>query len=140
MKKTLLILLSLVMMAGSLFADNRKQIKRDQLPKAAQHYVMDNWNNVSISYIWQTIDGYTIQYTVRLVDGTMIYFNRDGGWREVKAQKVIPESAIPASIRKFVAQRNKSLRIVGMEKLLDGYIVTLDDESTLKFDLEGNAI
>lgn len=138
MKKVLILILSVVVMAGSLWADNRKQIKRDQLPKAAQHYVMNNWNNVAISYCWQEIDGYKIEYTVRLVDGTTIEFNRDGGWKEVESSVAIPESAIPAAIRTYVKQNHRGAAILKMEKDTRGYEIELDNEKELQFDKKGN--
>ncbi len=140
MKKALLLFLGIVLMAGSLYADNRKQIKRDQLPKAAQHYVMDNWNNVSISYCWQEIDGSKIEYRVRLVDGTVILFNRDGRWKEVVSEKALPESAIPASIRTYVKQMYRGSEILAMRKDPEHCIVSLDSGEELLFDFSGSFV
>lgn len=137
MKRRLLLLLGMLLLVGTLWAQDCMQIKRSQLPQAARHYVMDNWNNVSITGVYQLIEGYTITYEVRLVDSTRIRFNRDGGWRNVTSAKPIPQSAVPARIYKYVQTNHKGHAISTMTKRSDGYTVTLDEGKTLAFDLEG---
>ena len=136
MKKILLIAFCLLMGLGVMAQE--RVIKREQLPEAARHFVMDNWNNVSISKARQVTEGYKISYKVILVDQTVIVFNRDGGWRSISATKEVSESAIPASIRTYVAANHRNAKVLKMEKKSDGYEVILDNEKNLVFDLKGN--
>lgn len=154
MKKILPLVLGMMLLCGSTYATNnknnapnqsclnsigdRKSIKPEQLPSAARHFVMNNWNNVTVNTAIMETEGYKIEYTVTLADGTTIEFNRDGGWKEIEATQEIPESAIPAAIRTYVLKMYKGQKVVKLERDKKGYEVELSNDKELKFDLEGN--
>lgn len=139
MKKLLILTLALVL-AGSAFATDRKNIKRDQLPKAALRYAQDNFNNVSIRNIVQITDGSKITYEVKLVDNTLIIFNRDGGVRSVTADKEVAEGAIPWGVRYYVKKHHRGHKVTSVVKNLDGYTITLDNGKEVLCDLNGNVM
>ena len=137
MKKLILLTLTLLL-ATSVYAVDRKTIKRDRLPKAALQYVQDNFNNVSIRSTVQVTDGSLISYEVRMVDNTLIVFNRDGGVRSVTAENEVAESAIPWGVRYYIKDHHKGHKVVSVVKHLNGYTITLDNDKQVKCDLNGN--
>lgn len=138
--KKLIIIALLTLVTANVFAIDRKQIKRESMPKSALKYVQDNFNNVAIRSTVQVTDGSKISYEVRLVDETLIVFNRDGGVRSVKAETEVAEGAIPWGVRYHVKNHCKGHKVVQVVKTLEGYICTLDNGKEIKCDLNGNVI
>lgn len=134
MKKLILLALSILLLCGSSYAQMRQSIKRSSLPKSAVKYMQKNWNNVSPTKIVKISEGIDINYEVTLVDNTVIYFNRDGNWQSITAEKEIVKTAIPAGIRNYVSANAKGKKIVHMYKEENGYAVELDNGKKLHFD------
>ncbi|MCR5425001.1 MAG: PepSY-like domain-containing protein [Bacteroidales bacterium] len=140
MKKTLLIAIGVILLTGSICAQERHSIKRDQLPSAAMKYIQNNWNNVSPSKIIKITQGFDVAYEVTLVDGTLINFNRDGSWKDISADKEVTKSAVPAGIRRYVLENCPKYKIVRMDKETEGYKIHLSNGLEMRFDFQGNRI
>lgn len=140
MKKTLFIVIGMMLLLGSAHAQDRHIIKRDQLPSAAMKYIQGNWNNVSPSKIIKITQGFDVAYEVTLVDGTLINFNRDGSWKDITSTKEVVKSAVPAGIRRYVHENCPKYKIVRMDKESEGYKIRLSNGLEMRFDFQGNRI
>ena len=136
MKKILIALLCLAVACSSLYAGDRKGIKREQLPQAAQNYLHQNWNNVAIRSVVKETEGYKVEYEVRLANGTTVEFNRDGGWKEIDADCGIPKTALHASIVACAAEHYPGALIVEAEKTTKGYTIELSNGREMEFDTQ----
>jgi len=136
MKKTILTLLVLLMVAGTAMADGRKKaIQPSQLPTAAQTLIQKHWPSCNIQSA--CTDGRK-EYEVLLTDGCQIEFDLKGNWKEMKCNDGLPVTLVPAYITRYVVNRYPKLLIIDVEKMRGGYEVELSNGLEIQFDLKGN--
>lgn len=134
MKRFLIALLAFVLMAGNASANGRKKIiDPDRLPKAATELIQKHWPSCAITQAY--IDG--TEYEVLLTDGTVIEFNAQGVWKEMKCTDGLPVTLVPVYITRYVVDRYPRQLIIDCEKMRGGYEVQLTNGLEIQFDLQG---
>lgn len=139
MKKLMMIA---VMALSVVFAASaRDEYSRDVnvLPIAAKTILKNNFKS-GVNHI--KIDrelGNIKDYTVILVDGTEVEFDKYGNWTdiEVAPNKSVPVNMLPKGIMDYVKANQKGTRIVGIEKNRNGYDVELSNGVEMKFNSDG---
>lgn len=135
MKKILLTLLTVLLIAGTTFAGGRKRtIDPESLPQAATQLIQKHWPSCAIDMAF--IDGN--EYEVLLTDGTLIEFNSKGVWKEMKCTDGLPVTLVPINITRYIVNRFPKQLIIDCEKLKGGYEVTITNGLEIQFDLKGN--
>jgi hypothetical protein len=82
MKKIILALFAIVMLAGSANAQSKKRtIDPENLPKAATKLIQKHWPSCAIDFAY--VKGR--EYEALLTDGTIIQFDNKGVWKEYQA-------------------------------------------------------
>ena len=124
-------LLTLVALAGTLTALHAaKPVEREELPYEAQRTLRHYFGNAELQQACRSRDG----YEVRFRNGTEVAFNREGEWREIDcAPRTVPETLVPAKIRRLVNDRFAGRKIVRIERHFRGYEVELDNDTELLF-------
>ncbi|MBO7577109.1 MAG: PepSY-like domain-containing protein [Bacteroidales bacterium] len=134
MKKFILTLLTLVLIAGSAYADGRKKvIDPDRLPQAATTTIQKHWPSCVIDMAY--IDGR--EYEVLLSDGTLIEFDMKGVWKEMKCTDGLPVTLVPGNITRYVVNRFPKQLIIKCEKMRGGYEIELTNGLEIQFDMQG---
>ncbi len=141
MKKTFLILTGLLLLLFGAQAGHYKMIPFKELPSDARNFVNNNFPDLKISYTAKERDFLEVSYKVIFVDGNKLEFNRSGEWKEIDFSfSKIPESAVPKSIRDFIAQQHPEQTIIEIDKEKWNYEVKLNNDIELKFDKNQNFI
>ena len=135
MKKFILTLLTLVMIAGTANAQGRKKvIDPDNLPKASIELIQKHWPSCAIDFAY--INGK--EYEALLTDGTIIQFDSKGIWKEMKCTDGLPVTLVPGYITRYIVGRFPKQLIIDCDKLKGGYEVTLTNGLEIQFDFRGN--
>ncbi len=117
---------------------NEKMVFAKDLPMAIKLFVQRNFSCRSIAMAEMKSTAKGIVYVVYLNDGIQLVFNENGGWEMVDCKMgVIPTALVPANIISFMDVYYPCTPLVKMEKIDDGYEVTLSNYSTLQFDKMG---
>ena len=81
----------LVMTALSLAASAQiTQISSTKLPATARATIRSAWNNAPIVDSWRNKEGRRVEYKASVEDGSLIKFNANGQWIEVKSYGGVP--------------------------------------------------
>ena len=76
-----------------------------------------------------------------LNDGSKIEFDKNGNWDSVDCKtQAVPNSLVPASIRKYVKTNFRGQKIVKIDKESYGYEIELSNKLELKFSKQGRLI
>lgn len=134
MKKTLAMMLVVVVASVSALITAGTPISQSELPKAAQTFLGKYFagDNVRKAEVDQGHRG--LEYEVDLVSGAEIDFKADGDWKEVKAAhgKAVPSAIVPSAISKYVSTNFSGLEIVEIARKRGGYEVELSNGTELK--------
>ena len=133
MKKVVIFLLSVMILASSAYAIQRRNIKPNQLPQTARTYLQTYLADQSIKQVTEVTDEYRVTYEVYLTNGSLIVFNRDGGWKVISMpDQTVPRDIIPADIQVFL-ERNygRYWTVTRIAKVKDGYKVTVNGQELL---------
>ena len=86
-------------------------------------------------------DIFDVTYDVMFVNGDKLEFDKQGNWKEMKCKHgLVPETAVPAQIVKYVKTNYPEAKILQIEKDRYEYEVKLSNFWDLKFDLKFNLI
>lgn len=135
MKKILLSLLTLILIAGTANAQSKKKnIDPDNLPKVANELIQKHWPSCVIDNAYMR----GREYEVLLSDGTTIEFDAKGVWKEMECTDGLPVTLVPVYITRYIVNRYPKQLIIDCEKMRGGYEVTLTNGLEIQFDLRGN--
>ena len=135
MKKILFTLLTIMLLASSVNAQNRKRvIDPDNLPTPSIELIQKHWPSCAIDFAY--INGK--EYEALLTDGTIIQFDSKGIWKEMKCTDGLPVTLVPGYITRYIVERFPKQLIIDCEKLKGGYEVTLTNGLEIQFDFRGN--
>lgn len=133
MKKIAIFLLSVMMLTSSAYAIQRRNISANQLPRTARTYLQTYLADQSIRQVTEVTDEYKVTYEVQLTNGSLIVFNRDGGWKVISMpEQTVPRDIIPADIQMFL-ERNygRYWTVTRIAKVKEGYKVTVNGQELL---------
>lgn len=100
MKKTIMTILAVALIAIAATADNDRAVSYDRLPEKAKSFISVNFPDGRLAYSKEERDFMEVHYEVVLVAGVRIVFDRNGDWTDVECRysyldrKFIPEPVI----------------------------------------------
>lgn len=135
MKKTLLLIVAIVLCGGVMNAQKVKEIEPKKLPDISLRTLASYFGGLNVTqavYIDEKMDRH---YEVSLDDGTIIHFDKQGVWKFVKAGgDAIPDRMIPGMVLMHLQKNKIEAKVVGMMRDKDKkYIIDLSDGTTLTF-------
>ena len=133
MKKLVFFLVCLFTMQV-VVADNDKPVTFEQLPQAAQSFVKKHFADRNVAFSKMDKDIFDVTYDVMFVNGDKLEFDKQG------KHGLVPETAVPAQIVKYVKTNYPEAKILQIEKDRYEYEVRLSNFWDLKFDLKFNLI
>lgn len=102
MKKTILSALLVLVMSLTACA-NEKVIPFLEMPLQAQQLIEQHFSKANVSLVMQERDGLSLEYEVRLNDGTKVEFDKDGSLTKIDCgAKAVPVALIPEAVRSYV--------------------------------------
>lgn len=139
MKKTLILLLTLLISGLSLSADEiHRIITFEELPTKAQEFVTTYFPGQSIRFVRMEIDVTKTEYTVRFENGMEIEFNGNGDWDEVESHaECLPSGFLPESILDYLSQRHPNACLNEISRGRHKYEIELADGLELIFNKNG---
>lgn len=140
MKKITFILVCMfAMCATTLCADNKKTIKVNQLPVAAQKFVTQHFKNRKIALAKMETEFMSKSYEVIFSNGDYIDFDSKGNWEEIECKtSSVPTTAVPAKIMQYIRKNYPNAKVKKIEKGRREYEVKLSNGIELSFDLQFN--
>ena len=136
MKKAITKMSSLINKMTRLVSErkNGKKVFAENLPMESKFFVMNNFPNKSIAFAAQRITLTGKTYEATLNNGAQVEFNENGSWRTVDCNMdAVPSTLVPSAISKFMDSHYPNTPLVRIEKVGDGYEVTLFNYATLRF-------
>jgi len=135
MKKTVLLIVAIVLYGGVMNAQKVKEIEPKKLPDISLRTLASYFGGLNVTqavYIDEKMDRH---YEVSLDDGTIIHFDKQGVWKFVKAGgDAIPDRMIPGMVLMHLQKNKIEAKVVGMMRDKDkNYIIDLSDGTTLTF-------
>lgn len=122
-------------------ADDDRPITFEQLPQTAQSFVKKHFADRNVAFSKMDKDIFDVTYDVMFVNGDKLEFDKQGNWKEMKCKHgLVPETAVPAQIVKYVKTNYPEAKILQIEKDRYEYEVRLSNFWDLKFDLKFNLI
>ncbi len=141
MKRSILLLIGLVMVATTAWADDDKPIAVDQLPATSQQFIAKYFPDTKVSYAKAETDLFDKSYEVVFADGNKVEFDKKGAWKDVDCKfAAVPEGVTPQQIKDYVAANYAGMKIVEIDRDKRDYEVKLSNGLELKFDLKFNLI
>ena len=139
MKKLFFALVCLFALSTQTFAD--RPVEKSQLPVKVQEFVKKHFPNVEISYAQKDNDWFDRELTVVLANGTKLEFTSKGEWLDVDCERGrVPESIIPAEIKKFISENHKNHYVKEIKKERRHYDVKLNNDLDMEFSLNGKLL
>ena len=140
MKKIKITVLALIgLMTKSMVCNaNDKMVFAENLPSEAKAFVHHNFPRLSVAYAEMRATPKGTVYEVSLNDGTEVVFSQNGAWGMIDCKlEAVPTSMMPASLSSFVKSQFASAKVVKLNRSDSGYVATLSNGISLKFDKEG---
>ena len=140
MKKIKITVLALIgLMTKSMACNaNDKMVFAENLPSEAKVFVHHNFPRLSVAYAEMRTTPQGTVYEVSLNDGTEVVFSQNGAWGMIDCKlEAVPASMMPASLSSFVKSQFAGAKVVKLNRSDSGYVATLSNGISLKFDKEG---
>lgn len=108
MKKTLVILATLLICGLTLRAENMHRIITfEELPLKAQEFVTTYFSSQTIRFVRMEVEVTKTEYTVRFENGMEIEFNSNGDWDEVESHaECLPKGFLDENILNYLNQHH----------------------------------
>lgn len=122
--------------------DRERPINIDQLPKNAQVFLAEHFNNLTVAFAVENLKYIGAEYEVVYTDRTEVDFSTDGEWESVERKyDAIPTSIIPAKISDYVANMGMSGQYIKkIERGRYTWEIELSNGLEIKFDKQFNVI
>lgn len=141
--KKLLLLFALIFGVITVSANNRTYSRDiNILPEPAKELISHNFKSpVSHIRIGREF-GRIREYDVVLTDGSEIYFDKRGVWKEIEVREdsEVPSELVPRPIHTCVRENQRGAKVVGIEKTNSGYDVELTNGTEMIFTVKGKFV
>lgn len=139
MKKVLFAIVCLFALSTQTFAD--RPVGATELPVKVQEFLKKHFPSVEVSYAKQDNDWFEKDYTVVLTNGAKLEFTSKGDWKDIDCEHGrVPESVLPAGIKKYLAENQKNHHVVEFKKDRRHYDVKLSNDLDLEFSFDGKLL
>lgn len=135
MKKllNLTIALFVIVLMGS--CDKTDVIGLNDLPSSAKTFVQTYFSNLETTHIVKDKDDGVVSYKVTLSNGNFIEFDKEGNWKEIKCySSEVPASIIPEKIKEYLLINFPDVKVLEIDRDVNGYEVTLSQGLEVTFD------
>lgn len=135
MKRILLSVALLGLVATTACADDDKPIQFSQLPKTAQQFVKQYFANEKVALAKMESDFFGKNYDIIFANGDKIEFDGSGNWKEVQCKyNEVPAELIPVQIQQYIKETYPDAKALKFEKQRNGYEVKLSNGWELEFN------
>ena len=119
---------------------NDSHINAALLPDAAKSFLSAHYGSMEILGVVKDYDDLGYTYDVRLADGTLIEFRKNGEWKQIENRSEgVVGSVIPAKIADYLTTNYPTNFVIDIERERH-YDVELNDGLDLEFGLDGDFI
>ena len=140
MKKIVVLIVSMLVLATTASAGNDKPIQVSQLPQTAQQFIKKYFGDRKVAFAKEESD-FRKSYEIAFKNGDKIEFDRKGEWTDIDSKySAVPTGIIPAPIAKYVADNYPDNKIVQIERDTRSTEVKLDNRMEIKFDKQHRVI
>lgn len=141
MKKLLLSVLSVLLSAGSAYADSEKAVDFDRIPDKAKAFLQEHFPSGRVSYAKQETDFPELTYEVMMTDGLYVEFDRHGEWMEIECRYgTLPVSVVPEVIFRYAETHCPGQEFRKISRTKKFYEVKFKSGMDLRFDRHFNFI
>lgn len=112
-----------------------KPIQVSELPADAQVLLNTHFTSIKVANVVKDFDDGSVEYEVRLVDGTEIDFNSKGVWQNISMPrgKAVPQSIIPKGVSDYLKSNGISSNVEELSRERRGFFeVELIDGTELR--------
>ena len=79
------------------------RIRENRLPETARTFIRENFSHTNVLTAEKEKEDGSVQYNVRLADGTEIEFDADGNWKSIDCEfSILPEAALLPTISEYI--------------------------------------
>lgn len=142
MRKFMIVLAAVVASLGCSAAEmDDTPIKADALPSAAKKFLKAEFPSCNILYSIKDVDLSGVEYAVGLSCGYVVEFKGNGEWKDIDGKgKALPESVIPAAVRKTIEQSFPGTLVTEISRERGGYEVKLNSGLEVKLNNAGEIL
>lgn len=139
MKKTITLMLALLLGIAVAMADEKIYHNANVLPRAARTMLDRHFSGKAVSVVKvDTESADRKEYDVTLADGTEIEFDNAGNWTDVDCgRNAVPAGLIIKPVADYVKRNHPKAKIVHIEANRSGYEVELNNGVELEFSRDG---
>ncbi len=135
MKRFLLSVALLGLVAITACADDDKPIPFSQLPTTAQEFVRQYFNEEKVALTKMETDFFGKSYDIIFANGDKIEFDSSGNWKEIKCRfGEVPADVIPTQIKEYINNVYPEAKVMKIEKERHKYEVKLSNGWELDFN------
>ena len=107
----------------------------DRLPGKAQSFIVQHFDQSTITLVKIDKDGSGMEYEVHFSSGTELEFDKNGDFKRVDCKRqAVPEGIVPLQVTRYVQTSYPSSLITEWEKMRNGWKAELDNDLELYFD------
>ncbi|MDR1792974.1 MAG: PepSY-like domain-containing protein [Bacteroidales bacterium] len=121
--------------------DKKEVVKYSQLPEVSQTFIETHFSGVAVSTVVREQDNLATHWSVYLVNGVEIEFEKKGQWEEVDCKTfAVPASIlalIPAQIITYCQENFPTVLITQVNKENYGYEIGLSNDMDIEFNSKG---
>lgn len=114
-----------------------RRINIDDVPTEIQDYVDTYFPDNDILDVFKNVDNNVVSFDAVLEDGVELEFDEAKRITEIESIDPLPDSVVPADIRRYVTDNYPDRAITAWELENGEQTFELDDDSELVFDLDG---
>lgn len=139
MKKVMVILASAMVLSAVLMVAlaGEKVIDVARLPQKAQTFIKSNYSKGKVALVKMEKDVLSTEYEVAFSDGSIVEFDGNGEWTDIKSPVAVPSKLVPARISFYLKSNGygNGAKVVKIGKdRRGGYEVELSNGQELEFD------
>lgn len=101
-------LIVLLLIAGTIWDDYEKPLKKEQLPVPAQEFIAEHYPSSKVAFARMEVEWlewFKKEYKVVLTEGVQLDFDRNGEWKKVKCKTFgVPSSIVPDPIKEYLEE------------------------------------
>lgn len=135
MKKIILAIFAICIFGAVATAGN-VPIRYDKLPQQSKTFVKKYWIEANLNLIYKTDAG----YEVRMDNGVVVKFDRNGKWNNMTGFDALPTGMLPSGIMAYMDRYYPDEIVLGVKRHSRGYDITVTKGLIMKFNLQGKFI
>ena len=115
--------------------ESSKMIFAESLPTTVKIFVQHHFPGRCIALVEKKTTSDGVMYMTTLNDGVQIEFSENGSWEMVDSKMgAMPATLVPDNVAAFMNAYYPSIPLVKIEKKGNGFVVTLSNYVSLRFD------